>query len=771
MSMRLAGRNLCVLAAGLALGLGSIGGVAHGQAIAPAEPAAALSDLSTRVWTVARGGDDDQLLAALKGVPDVNTPGVQALKSNAASLEKNIAKREELRTKKLGEAREKLQKQLTKSRELGADAGEHDRAEALSEAVKHAVELFILTKPENRDALMAEQEIKDLVQKADATARAAEGKGDWFTANELFYRLNALLEESGTYKPDLKRLQLRLMMIRLYSPEQFWKLRNDERLKDKKSPLPPYNGLGENWQEKVEGIDRQMVKTSVAHASRQHIDNVPLKDLLLGGIDALKTMATTSDLRGAFPTLAEVEKVGAFNKFLDGWQSRINTPGMIVSMTMLSDFVDELATTGKTTLNMPEGALLHEFGNGAMSKLDDFSAIIWPDELARFDRMTQGNFRGVGVQIQLDDETQMIKVVTPLEGTPAQRAGIKTGDLIKKINGQSAVGISLNQAVDLITGPVDSNVTITMERKTGQQDPDGKDISQDIDYKLVRAVIPLASVKGWRRVGAKEDAWDWYVDKDNKIGYVRLLQFTEDTTNDLQNAVRQMKASGGVNGLVLDLRFNPGGLLTEAVSVANTFIDRGTIVSTRGKLPGEVKSATPGASMLADIPVAVLINEGSASASEIVSGAIRHYADNNDIKAIVVGQRSFGKGSVQNVWPIAPNAKMKLTTQYYYLPDGHRLHRMPGATVWGVEPHLKVDVLAENESDALKLRQDADVLPIDEKGNVITDSKTPRPDPQKLLDDGLDLQLQTALAILQAETVKLGDAVATQPRDPATKPN
>jgi carboxyl-terminal processing protease len=506
-----------------------------------------------------------------------------------------------------------------------------------------------------------------------------------------------------------------------------------------------------------------MVFNALRAAARQQIDTRPdanpriyLKDIILSGIDELRTLATTTDLKKAFPALGDKDKTAQFVEFLDGWTERMKTPGMIATEKSLSGFMTEAMETSKKTVELGDQVVLHEFGNGAMSRLDDFSAIIWPDEIARFNRMTEGNFRGVGVQIQMDDETQMIKVVTPLEGTPAQRGGVLANDMIKKIDGKSAVGISLNQAVDLITGPVDSSVTITMERKTDQTDPEGKTITQDVDFKLQRAVIPLASVKGWRRVGAKEDDWDWMIDPVNHIGYIRLLQFTDNTTHDLRSAIRDMQSKGQLNGLILDLRFNPGGLLTEAVGVANVFIDKGTIVSTEGAVAGEVKSATPGESLMKDTPVVCLINEGSASASEIVSGAIRHYADKGEIKAVVIGQRSFGKGSVQNVWPLTPDpikgAKMKLTTQYYKLPDGHILHRKPGATIWGVEPHLKIDELPETESEALKLRTDADVLPIDSKGNIITDSKKPHPDPQKLLDDGLDLQLQAALAVLQAQS-------------------
>jgi carboxyl-terminal processing protease len=759
MNTRLAGRRSMLSVAGLAIALTY--GLAGAAPIAPPpdhplpSQVNSLDGLSVQTWTDARDGNVDDLLAQFKSIPAGDLPGLAALRANAESLEKNLAKREELRTKKLTELNKKFDDQMKKADEAKGD----ETTDALSEALKTAVETFLVLKPESKESFKHDARITDLIRRADTAAHENERQGRWFKANELFYRLHLLLEEEGTYKPDTKRLGLRLGMIRMYAPEEFWKLRNDERLKEKKSPLPPYNGLGEDFREKLDGVEFDMVRRAVLNASRQQIDTrlegpnkVTLKELLLSGIDALRTFTTTSDLRSAFPALGDKDKANAFLGFLDDWQTRLKSPGMTPTDKSLQTFMDEAVTESSKTLGLSSGVLLHEFGNGAMSRLDDFSAIIWPDEVTRFSRMTEGKFRGVGVQIQIDDETQMIKVVSPLEGTPAQRAGIKSNDLIKKIDGKSAVGISLNQAVDLITGPVDSTVTMTMERKTDKPDPSGHEITQDIDFKLARQVIDLPSVKGWRHVGTHENQWDWMIDPTNRIGYIRLLQFTDNTTGELRDAIKQMQAQAPLNGLIFDLRFNPGGLLTEAVGVANTFIDRGVIVSTEGVMQGEVKSATPGQSLLKDTSVICLINEGSASASEIVSGAIRHYADRGDIRALVLGQRSFGKGSVQNVWPLTNDpkgAKMKLTTQYYKLPDGHILHRKPGSLTWGVDPHLKINELPETESEAIKVRTDADVVPIDEKGKVITTVKTP--DPQKLLDDGLDLQLQTALAILQAQ--------------------
>lgn len=749
-------RTLALLAVMVMTSAGWVAGVssARAQAVVDA-PAATVVPTSAapavtpeKLWDLARSGDQaafNAAIARLVEAPDAELGaglGHESLRSAIRSLHESVEKRESTRLSKIAEVDKKLDEKLAES-----DAG----PKGLSEALKLAVERFVIST--DKDGFKAEPRIAGLISRADAAAREAEAKGDWFMANELFWRLHVLLEEEGTYKDDTKRLGSRLSMIRLYAPERFWELRNEERRAAGKSDLPPYNGLGEDFREKLQAIDAGMVKKAIFAASKQHIERKSLRDLMLGGIEAVRTMVTTADLEKTFEGLKNPVAKEAFLSFLDQWSKRLNDPDptkWVLAMT-LSDFVDDLVATNRTTVAMQDQAVLHEFGNGAMGKLDDYSAVIWPDEVARFNRMTEGKFIGVGIQIQMDEETQLIKVVTPLEGSPAMRAGVKAGDLIKKIDGKSAIGISLNQAVDLITGPERTKVDLTVERATGEKDHDGKEFTTDVDFQLTRAVIKQPSVKGWVRTGAKEDDWDWFIDKDRGIGYLRLSQFTEETTTELRNAIAAMKQSpNGLGGLILDLRYNPGGLLTEAVSVSNTFIDNGVIVSTEGNGSMEPpRSAEPGNSMLGKTPLVVLINQGSASASEIVSGAIRHYADKGDINALVIGERSFGKGSVQNVWNLLP-AKMKLTTQYYKLPDGRIIHRKPKSQTWGVEPHLTVSMLPEAESEALKLRQEADVLEIDSQGKVVETGK-PRPDPRRLVDDGMDVQLETALVILQGK--------------------
>jgi carboxyl-terminal processing protease len=407
--------------------------------------------------------------------------------------------------------------------------------------------------------------------------------------------------------------------------------------------------------------------------------------------------------------------------------------------------------------------MIHEFGNGAFGALDEFSQIIWPDELQRFKRMTEGSFTGVGIQIQLDEESQMIKVVQPLEGTPAQKAGVHAGDLLKKINDNSAVGLSLDQAIEQITGKRGTPVKLTVDRA-----------GKDVDFDLLRDTIPIRTAKGWKRTGESDTDWDYMVDKTTGIGYVRLSGFNDNTTEELHAAIRSMQQSpGGLNGIILDLRFNPGGLLTQAVSVANTFIADGKVVYTEGAggTPGDIHYAEKeGQVVTTGIPIVVLVNDGSASASEIVSGAVQFYGKNNSINAIVLGHRSFGKGSVQNVIPLSMSTYMKLTKQYYHLPDKRIVHRKPGAKDWGVTPDLTVEMLPKQITDALTLRIDADTPPEGRINRKVEEGETALgdPEPDRLINEGFDLQLEAAVAILKAQAVaKMQQSTAQGQKDPA----
>ena len=733
-------RRLTVLAA---MGLSSL------VASAQVEATGKVGQWSEQIWTSAKSGDTRELDAMLRELREREaTPLSAGIAGDVQRYGLNITKREADRQNRIAEARTELQERLT-------EANDDPAGFKLGEAMVLAMELvelhggLLLA-----DELMADPLISEAITRADAAARQAESAGEWLKASELFYRLHVLFDIDKRYQSEIDRLSRRLEMVRLYAPEHYWSMRNERRLEAGESALPPYNAMGDSYEEKLAGLDKWVIIQSISIAGTRHVDGQAIRQMINAGIDGVETMVTTSDLAETFTGLQDSMATQAFLKNLEAIRQQWRQPKDRLDQRDLGRLMDELTELSEQTIGIPKEAVLHEFGNGAMTVLDDYSTIIWPDQVRRFERNTQGEFVGIGVSIQYD-ELMQIKVATPLEGSPAQRAGVRTDDVIVSVNGDSTTGFTLDQAVDVITGPKNTKVTIGVEREEN-----GETVVKE--FAIVRSVIKLGSVKGWKRSGAGEDDWNWFVDPDSGIGYVRLSQFTASTAEDLDAAINEMTRQG-LRGLVLDLRFNPGGLLDQAVDVVGEFVPSGVVVTTEdanGALTA-TERIKKGSGRLGDIPVAVLVNPGSASASEIVAGALQDYAARGQIDAIVIGQRSFGKGSVQNAWPLNTKARalLKVTTQYYRLPNGRLIHRRPGLTEWGIEPDLAVDMLPSQNQEALTLRRDADVLPLDENGEIMV-TEEPRANPDDLLTKGIDVQLETAVVLLKCRAAGLQEARA-----------
>ncbi len=668
----------------------------------------------TGVWELALSGQSDAAFVQLERI--ASDSGTEQLKEALARRAEHLESIEAKRNERLAEAQGEL--------------AEHIEANDTVQALRSAVEIHTLS--EDKRAVLGDASVKALVASAELAASQAEDGGDWLTAYELYYRLNLLFEQAGTYKDSFERIGRRLVMLRLYVPETLHDMRSTKLVAEDEDPLPAYNGLADKWSDKLDGVSQAMLIRALNRAERSHVENADLRDMLLSGVDTLRTFATTSSLHTAFSSLDDDRKVAKFLGALDEIENDLRNQSGKAGYFELVSALKSVSLANERTLQIPEAALLHEFGNGAMGVLDDFSAIIWPDEVEQLQRSTQGKFTGVGIKIEYD-ESQAIKVVTPLQGTPAQRAGVLPGDLIVAVDGEPTLGISLQQAVDRITGDEGTEVELTLERES---------VAEPIRVSMKRDEIPIYSVKGWRRSGPAETDWDWFIDNENKIGMLRVTQFAEDTTRELRRAIKEMRQQGGVNGVILDLRYNPGGLLSEAVSVANLFIEDGVIVSQHDAdgIERESQRARARQAELRDIPVVVLVNEGSASASEIVSGCLQDYD-----RAIIVGARSYGKGSVQNIYTIGSTemALLKLTTQYYYLPSGRLIHRRPGAETWGIEPDVNVEMLPSQIGDSLRMRQDADLF-LDAGDDEFVD-------PTNLLTEGVDTQLETALLLLQSQ--------------------
>jgi len=325
------------------------------------------------------------------------------------------------------------------------------------------------------------------------------------------------------------------------------------------------------------------------------------------------------------------------------------------------DYVEEVNQS-----EMMESAI-----NGVLQSLDPYSAYMSPDLFKEMQTDTRGEFGGLGIEIGM--EAGVVKVISPIEGTPAEKAGVKAGDFIVKIGKEQVQGKSLMEAVKLMRGPVGTSIDLTVRRKN---------FKKPLEFKIIRKIIEVQSVS------------DKIISKEKNIGYVRLKSFNENSDSQFLKSIKKFEKNKKIKGYIIDLRNNPGGLLTQAINITDFFLDDGEIVSTKGRKISETRKffARKGDEVKGK-PVVVLINNGSASASEIFAGALKDHK-----RAIILGENSYGKGSVQSIIPLRNGGGMRLTISKYYLPSGESISEV------GVTP----DILVEEVDEDFKISSDKD---------------------------------------------------------------
>ena len=318
--------------------------------------------------------------------------------------------------------------------------------------------------------------------------------------------------------------------------------------------------------------------------------------------------------------------------------------------------------------------------NGVLQSLDPYSAYMSPELFKEMQTDTRGEFGGLGIEIGM--ESGLVKVISPIDDTPAARAGIKAGDYIVKIGDDQVQGKSLMEAVKLMRGPVGTSIKLTVRRKN---------VKKPLEFKITRKIIEIKSVNS-KILG-----------EDKNLGYIRLKSFNENSDKQFLNIVKQFEKDSKIKGYILDLRNNPGGLLTQAINITDFFLDDGEIVSTKGRKASETRKffARKG-DQINGKPIIVLINNGSASASEIFAGALKDHK-----RAIILGENSYGKGSVQSIIPLRNGGGMRLTISKYYLPSGNSISEVgvsPDIVVEENGEDFKIDTKNDNQLDyALKL--------------------------------------------------------------------
>jgi carboxyl-terminal processing protease len=359
--------------------------------------------------------------------------------------------------------------------------------------------------------------------------------------------------------------------------------------------------------------------------------------------------------------------------------------------------------------------------NGMLSSLDPHSGYLNAKRYEDMKVQTHGSFGGLGIEVTM--ENGLVKVVSPIDETPAAEAGLEPGDLITHLDGEQVLGMTLAQAVEKMRGAIGSDIVLTIRR--ADQKP--------FDVAITRAVIKIRSVRS--RL-------------EGKVGYLRVSSFNEQTDTGVAKEIEKLKeeAGGELQGIVLDLRNNPGGLLSQAVAVSDAFLEQGEIVSTRARKPEDAQrfNARPGD--LADgLPIVVLINAGSASASEIVAGALQDHD-----RAILLGTKSFGKGSVQTIIPVSGHGAMRLTTARYYTPSGRSIQAV------GIEPDIVVEQARVEKIDQPKRRREADLRGALENDNGGDEEESGRLGNDKVSEDdkdgkteAIDYQLVRALDLVR----------------------
>ena len=557
-----------------------------------------------------------------------------------------------------------------------------------------------------------------------ARGRKAIENAEWYDALTAYAGLEDLEKDNAEFRKQFKRASRHVRVLRLYGTKE------DADEEDNGNEAVEEEVLQEPeviWKDLVQGVDAQMVRTAIKKLGTSYVASVDYRQLTRGALNSLKILAETPQVRETFPGLADENQRDAFLDVIRSELEDIESRDRVDHVRLLMA-LNKILYASEESIGIPLEVLVVEFADGFLNELDKFSGMIWPQDVEDFNKSTMGEFTGIGVQIT-KETGQPLKVITPLLGTPAYKAGVKAGDLITEVDGLATNNKTIDKLIKRIMGPPGTKVVLTIKRR-GAAEP--------FKVPVIREAVNIRTVKGWQR--HENGQWDYHLDEDEKIGYIRLTQFTGTTHVNLHKALKELHEKG-VRSVVLDLRANPGGLLRSATAAADEFISNGRIVFTRGRqVPrNEINATREGSFLQGDL--VVLIDQHSASAAEILSGALKDWN-----RSLIVGKRTYGKGSVQNVIPVKNNnAFLKLTTAYYYLPSGRLLHRKEDAQSWGVDPDVEIYLTPRQMRKWLEIRRKTDLLQ--------------EFDPELLAADldrqyNADIQLNTAVILLKLKKLQ-----------------
>jgi carboxyl-terminal processing protease len=553
-------------------------------------------------------------------------------------------------------------------------------------------EVFEFADQTQKEQLLSDALVKDIVQKAIDKAAEFEVKGKWLEAYANCYTwLAAIYPDNEAYSDYAQQLLDKAVIAAAFQD----------------NPC-------ETREERFQGVREEIFVRAINALSLDYVSVIDYGKMATKAIEQCRLLAEVLDPR--FSILDEYRESrvenqepawsAALEAMLNEVKSASGEPAGFGKKEFI-DVFERVLKLNETTINIPGNVLVAQFAEAALSTLDPYTVIVWPRQVQDFEKMMTSKFTGIGIEIS--KQKGLLTVASLLLDTPAFNSGLlDAGDVIEAVEGVQTKDMTLTCAVHKITGPAGTEVTLKVRRPSQDKSTEDK----VFDITLTRAKIVVPTIRGWQRTDAGK--WLYMVDDTNKIGYARIyLSFSERTADDLEKVLLELEEEG-LKALILDLRFNSGGLLDSAVDVTDKFLEEGLIVRTQ---PGDRDRPTYKPAHKAkthpNYPLVVLINSSSASASEIVAGALADKAHN---RAILVGTRTHGKGSVQGVtaYP-GGGAQLKYTMAYYHLPSGQRVEsqdemKKQNRKDWGVGPNIEVELRTDELKNMIDVQRDNDVL-------------------------------------------------------------
>ncbi|MBU1260589.1 MAG: PDZ domain-containing protein [Planctomycetes bacterium] len=566
--------------------------------------------------------------------------------------------------------------------------------------------------------------VKDTIARAQKIAAEYEAKGEWVDALLYCYSWLTVIDENNKVYSD-KKEQLEERAIVKAS------------LQD--SPC-------ETSTERYEKVKPEMFIRSLDVLEYSYVEPFYYSGMTDKALKRCRYLAEVLSLSNSFDANSfKIEfardKMPKFIAGLSSLEKEYKREVVSLSKDQFVKLFRHILALNSATMKLPEEIIVWHFADSCLSTLDPHTMIVWPKQVEDFEKNMTNEFTGIGVEISKRDG--LLKAVSLVPDTPAYNSGLDAGDIIEAVNGESTKAMSINCAVSKITGPAGTKVLLSVRRP-------GEETTRDIEITRAKIIVP--TTRGWCR----DDSGNWlyFADDKDKVGYVRVTQFSANTASDLDSVIIQLEGSG-MGALIIDLRYNSGGYLQSAADIVDLFVEKGTIVSTQPRVGLPTWEAARKRGTHPNYPLVILINSGSASASEIVAGAL---ADETFSRAVLVGEQSYGKGSVQTItsYP-GEGAQLKYTMAYYHLPSDQRVNdrwamEKLGKKNWGIMPGVKIELTSDEIKKMLDMERDNDILAAanhDENKKKLT---------RHNLAETLEADSQLAVAVLVAKTklIELG---------------